>query len=193
MQPTLEMRDYTPRSFVVSECRLTIDFALHQAGPATAWALAARPDACLEIAGPRGSSVVPDDFDWYLFAGDETALPAVGRRLEELRADVPAITAMYVHSDAERQEFDTRARLSQHWVVRDGVLAEPAAALKGALRSIEFPPGEGYIWIAGELTIARSLRRYMLECRNHPKAWIKAAAYWTRGRSASHEIIADDP
>jgi NADPH-dependent ferric siderophore reductase len=192
-EPKFEMRDYTPRSFVASECRLTIDFALHRAGPATAWALAAAPGASLEMAGPRGSSIVTDDFDWYLFIGDETALPAVGRRLEELRAGASVITAIYVDSDAERQEFDTQALLSQYWVVRDRVLAEPANALRDALGSIKFPTGEGYVWIAGELKLARSLRKYMIENRDHPKAWIKAAAYWARGESAAHEIIADDP
>ena len=80
------MRDYTPRSFDRAQGRLTIDFALHEAGPATAWALAAEIGQTLQIGGPRGSSLVSDDFDWYLLIGDETALPSIGRRLEELRA-----------------------------------------------------------------------------------------------------------
>src|SRR5579872_7292197 len=37
------MRDYTPRAFNPSAGTLTIDFALHEAGPATAWALSAAP------------------------------------------------------------------------------------------------------------------------------------------------------
>ena len=192
-EPKIEMRDYTPRSFVVNKYRLTIDFALHKAGPATAWALSAVPGASLEMAGPRGSSIVTDDFDWYLFIGDETALPAVGRRLQELRAGASVITAMYVDSDAERQEFDTKARLSQHWVLRASSPADPANALQNALSGVKLPTGKGYVWIAGEIKLARSLRKYMVEARNHPRAWIKAAAYWARGENASHQIIADEP
>jgi NADPH-dependent ferric siderophore reductase len=36
----------------------------------------------LDIGGPRGSAVVPDDFDWYLLIGDEARRPpsAAGSR-----------------------------------------------------------------------------------------------------------------
>ena len=33
------------------------------------------------IAGPRGSLVIPTGFDWHWLIGDETALPAIARRL----------------------------------------------------------------------------------------------------------------
>src|SRR5690606_39237371 len=113
------MRDYTPRAFDTTACTLTLDFAVHEAGPATVWALAARPGDQLEIGGPRGSMVVADDFDWYLLVADETGLPAIGRRLEELRADVPVISAVLVESKADVQAVETAARWSAHWLFRD--------------------------------------------------------------------------
>jgi len=79
------MRDYTPR-YDAGAGVLHIDFAIHDAGPATDWALRARVGDSLTIGGPRGSAIIPMEFDWYLFIGDETALPAIGRRLEELPA-----------------------------------------------------------------------------------------------------------
>jgi hypothetical protein len=36
------MRDYTPRRFDTAKGELVIDFALHEAGPATRWAMDAR-------------------------------------------------------------------------------------------------------------------------------------------------------
>nr|WP_246251703.1 siderophore-interacting protein [Ancylobacter pratisalsi] len=39
---------------------------------ASTWALAARPGDRLEIGGPRGSAIIPADFDWYWLVGDET-------------------------------------------------------------------------------------------------------------------------
>ena len=50
----------------------------HDGGPATSWAKAAVPGDTLEIGGPRGPTIVANDFDWFLLVGDETALPAIG-------------------------------------------------------------------------------------------------------------------
>ena len=61
-----------------------IDFVLHGDGPAASWAANAVAGSLVGQGGPRGSLVVSDDFDWYLLAGDETALPSIARRLEEL-------------------------------------------------------------------------------------------------------------
>jgi NADPH-dependent ferric siderophore reductase len=77
-------RDFTPRRFDRVARELDIEFVLHEAGPATAWAAQAAPGQYLGIGGPRGSFVIPTQFDWHLMIGDETALPAIARRLEEL-------------------------------------------------------------------------------------------------------------
>ena len=184
------MRDYTPRAFTSTGGFLTIDFSLHATGPATAWAMSARVGMTLEIAGPRGSHVVPDDFDWYLLIGDETALPAIGRRVEELRPRVPVITVIQIDSDAERQSFVSQSQLTQHWITRStGV--EAHTALQDALAGTNLPHGEGYVWIAGEREMAIGLRKYMIDVRGHPKAWLKAAAYWTLGDVTSHALIDD--
>ena len=105
------MRDFTPRAFDVTGGTITIDFALHEAGPATSWAAAAVVGDGLEIGGPRGSAVVPDDFDWYWLIGDETALPAIGRWVEGLRPGVAVMTAVAIADRGERQAFATRSRL----------------------------------------------------------------------------------
>ena len=54
------MRDYTPRSFDTARGTMTIDFALHDAGVATQWAMDAKPGDMLEIGGPRGSAIRPE-------------------------------------------------------------------------------------------------------------------------------------
>jgi NADPH-dependent ferric siderophore reductase len=76
----LEARDFTPRHFDAEAKELTIDVALHPAGPAICWAEQARIGDFVEISGPRGSLMISDGFDWWLLIGDETALPSIGRR-----------------------------------------------------------------------------------------------------------------
>lgn len=75
-----ERRDYTPRAFDAAAGTLTVDFMLHDAGPATRWAADARPGDTIEIGGPRGSVVVSDSFDWWLLVGDETALGGINAK-----------------------------------------------------------------------------------------------------------------
>src|SRR3569833_1827146 len=111
-------RDYTPRHFDAAKSELILDFALHDAGPATTWAAQAKPGQQLAVGGPRGSFDVPDDFIWYLFVGDETALPANGRRLEELRADARAIVVAAVTGPEEEQRFNSSASVETMWVRR---------------------------------------------------------------------------
>lgn len=180
-------RDYTPRMFDAARQCLVIDFALHESGPATNWAKTAAVGDGLEMGGPRGSTLVMDDFDWYLLIGDETALPAIGRRVEELRPGVPVTTIIAINDEAEVQDFATKADWRAFWVERRIEGGNEDGSLMRVLEKLEFPDGDGFVWIAAEAEAARILRRHMLEVRCHTPAWIKAAGYWMRGRDGAHE------
>ena len=183
-------RDFTPRSFDPAGGTLTLDFALHDAGPATEWAVKAKAGDTIEIGGPRGSTVVTDDFDWYVLIGDETALPAIGRRVENLRPGVPVFTFMTVAGENEAQIFKTQAAHTPTWIVRSPQVADEAA-LKAALEKLKLPPGDGFVWVGAEASVARAMRDYFFEVHKHPKSWIKAAGYWKRGAVSTHEKIED--
>lgn len=182
------MRDFTPRRFDVEAGWIDIDFALHEAGPATDWASSAQVGDVLEIGGPRGSAVIPDDFDWYLLIGDESALPAIGRRLEELRAGVPVTTVVLLADRADAQEIETAADWTPVWV--EGDAGSGVGRLVSILAEIRLPEGEGFVWIAGETQLARAARAQVVG-RGHPKEWLKAAGYWARGVADSHGLIDD--
>ena len=184
-------RDFTPRAFDPAAGALTVDFAMHDGGPSMRWARAAKAGTTLEIGGPRGSAIVPDDFDWYLLVGDETALPAIGRRVEELRSGV-AVTTLVVIDDAnEAQTFEARAAWTGRWATRAGARGDDATLLRAALADVAFPPGDGFVFIAAEASVARALRQYVVGERGHNPAWVKAAGYWKRGESEVHERIED--
>lgn len=183
----LAMRDYTPRAFDLTARTLTVDFALHQAGPATAWALAAKPGSPLTIGGPRGSTVIPDDFDSYLFVGDETALPAIGRWVEGLRPGVPVTTIVVVDSPAEAQSFETQSAWTPKWIFRSEAGCDDTATLAAAMDASMPLAGEGLVWIAAEAKVARALRVRALERHGHPMPWVKAKGYWVRGAAGESE------
>ena len=185
------MRDYTPRRFDVASGTLVIDFAVHQAGPATKWALQARPGDTLQIGGPRGSLVVDWTFDWWLLIGDETALPAIGRRIEEAPAQTRVITVAAVPSPEDEQTFETAADHAALWVHRPIERADDPQPLLDALANVDLPRGEGYVWIAAEAKVARAVKAYIRDARGHPKDWMRASGYWARGRSDAHVELED--
>jgi NADPH-dependent ferric siderophore reductase len=189
--PRPAARDYTPRRYDPTTNTLTIDFVLHGDGPATVWAAQVRPGSFLGVGGPRGSFIVPDDFDWYLFAGDESALPAIGRRLEELPASARVIVVAEVADAAEEQKFTTHARLETHWLHRDGAEPGDPSLLQGAVAALKLPGGEGYAWVAAEAAPAKSLRRVLVDQHGLRKDRVKAAAYWKHGAVAVHETYDD--
>jgi NADPH-dependent ferric siderophore reductase len=189
--PRPAARDYTPRRYDEAAATLVIDFALHGEGVATHWAEQATPGQFLGVGGPRGSFIVPDDFDWYLVAGDETALPAIGRRLEELPASAHAFVVVEVADAGEEQRFKSRARVDAVWLHRNGAEQATASRLVKAVADIALPSGEGYAWVAAEADTARAIRRQLVEQRGLPRGHVKAAAYWKRGASAVQETYND--
>lgn len=173
-------RDYTPRRIDRARRELTLEFALHERGPASDWALAARVGQTAVIGGPRGSMIIPTDYDWHLLVGDASALPAIHRRIEELPAGARVRTLVLVDDPADRRGLCSAADLHADWPSSE-------AALVNALRSFVLPAGEGFAWVAAEAGLARSLRQVLLEEKGHPLEASKVASYWKRGAADFHE------
>ena len=167
------MRDYTPRRYDLDTLELDIDFVLHGDGPAATWAAQARPGQWLYIGGPRGSMVVPDMFDSYLLIGDETALPAITRRLEELPANRRALVVVEVENAAEEQTLNSAASVDVIWVHRDG-----SNNLLEIVQGLSIPQGKLYAWVATETALSRKVRRVLLDTHGLNEEFVKAAGYW---------------
>jgi NADPH-dependent ferric siderophore reductase len=177
------MRDYTPRYFDPAALTLDIDFVLHGDGPASTWATNVKVGDEVMIGGPRGSVRVPEAFDWYFLAGDETALPAIGRRIEELPASRPVVAVIEVPERADQQHFAPRDNLSIHWIYRDGLEAGAQNLIQRATESIAFPAGEGFAFVAGEAQMAKALRSHLID-RGFNNEYIRSSGYWMRGEAS---------
>lgn len=177
-------RDYTPRKYDTAARELTIEFAVHSDGRAAHWAAQATAGQQATIGGPRGSFIIPNDYDWHLLVGDETALPAIHRRLEELPAATRAIVVLQVCDMADRRELRSAADITVQWV-------ETTSAMLDAVRALDLPGGEGYSWCAGEASAMASLRRLLIEENGLDGHAMRVAAYWKRNASAHHENLVD--
>lgn len=172
--PMPAMRDYTPRRYDLNTLELDIDFVLHGDGPASTWAEQAKPGQFLHIGGPRGSMIVPDIFDSYLLIGDETALPAIARRLEGLAANRRALVIVEVENGKEQQVLQSAAEVNVIWVLREGGKDH----LLSTVRQIQVPGGSLYAWIATESKVSRQIRRVLLDEHGLDEQFVKAVGYW---------------
>ncbi|GAB1575890.1 siderophore-interacting protein [Bordetella petrii] len=184
-------RDYTPRRYDAAAGELDIDFVLHGHGPAASWAAQAAPGQYLGVAGPRGSFVIPHAFDWHLLIGDETALPAIARRLEELPRGKRVLAVIETRHPSTRIALPTRADLTLQWVHGAAEPDDGPPVLERVVRRLQLPDGEGYVWAAGESAVIRGIRQHLVHERGIDKSRIRAASYWRRGDAGAHEVFGD--
>lgn len=175
------MRDYTPRWHDAEAGELAIDFVLHGAGAASGWAQRAKAGDVLMVGGPRGSFVVADDYDQYVLFGDETALPAIGRWLEEMGEGQVAEVFIEIAGEDERQALESEAEVRVHWLERNGVEAASSRLLEETLRDFELSDGDTFFWIATESKRARMMRKFIEGQLGVPSDSIRAAGYWQAG------------
>ena len=170
---------------------LDIEFVLHDAGPATRWAEQVAVGQTLDIGGPRGSFIIPFNFDWQLLIGDDTGLPAIARRLAELPAGTRAVVLIEVEGPEDRVPLDSKADASITWAYRNGAEPGDSKVLTQALKSMQLPEGDYYAWVACESLTAKALRAQLIAEHGANPKWMRAAGYWRRGAVAVHENIND--
>ncbi len=189
--PNMLGRDFTPRRYDAAANTLEIDFAIHDAGPATRWAALAKPGDTLALGGPRGSFIIPTAYDWHLLAGDETALPAISRRLAELPAGARTVVVVEVDGPADEIALPTKTTASVTWAHRGAAAAGASDVLSRTLAKLTFPAGDYYAWIACKSLVAKALRKELIADRGANPKWTRAAGYWRRGAVAVHDVIED--
>ncbi|HEU0087952.1 MAG TPA: siderophore-interacting protein [Pseudonocardiaceae bacterium] len=175
-------RDYTVRDYrdVPAGPYLDIDFVLHGSGPAANWARHTQPGQTLEFVGPSGRYRPDPSADWHLFAGDESALPAIQAYAGMLPAPAQVCVYVEVPDVAEQQPIPGPARCTVHWLHRATAAAGTSTVLPDALRAVELPPGRGQIWIAGHTPTVRRIRTHLLDERGIDRRALYVKGYWDR-------------
>ena len=189
------LRTYTPSAIRPERDEIDVDFFLHEpAGPASAWALSARPGDQLVLTGPDarvgwtgyGIHWTPGGASRFLLVADETAYPAVRNILQSLRPEAHADVLLEVADSADDV-------LSQD--------APPNANVRVSLRGNETETGveqairgwgethgamaredDGfYAWLAGESGSITRIRRYLTHDLGISKERVSFLGYWRLG------------
>jgi NADPH-dependent ferric siderophore reductase len=158
-----QSRYYTVRSYAAGS--LVLDVVLHDVGLVTEWVV--RGDcvgSTVTVTEPRGSYAEPEGAGWVLLVGDLTGLPAMARITEttslpvRVWAEVPDDLPSYLPAGTDVT-----------WVGRP---------LSEVVESIDWPPGEGYFWMAGESAQMRAIRKHLMRERRLPASAYDVMGYW---------------
>ncbi len=174
-------RTYTIRRHDPATNEVDFDFVLHgDAGPASAWAERVQVGDQLIFVGPSPAYRPDPAADWYLLAGDETALPAITAILAVLPPGKQALAYVEVSGQADEQPIPGIT-----WLHRDGVPPGESAVLVDAVRAADLPEGLPEVWMAGERTAMLAVRAHLLDERGYPRQRVRPTTYWRLGESGN--------
>ena len=187
------VRTYTVRRVDAERGEITIDFVVHgEHGVAGPWAAAAQPGQPAYLMGPGGAYSPDPEADWYLFAGDEAALPAIGAALEALPADAVGRAFIEVAGPADQIPLTAPEGVAVNWIYRGGradLVSEDVAGdnapLVAAVKESLWLPGQVQAFIHGEAqAVMHNLRAYVRKERGVDAKWASSiSGYWRRGRT----------
>ncbi len=177
--PAPARRTYTVRSYAAGE--LTLDFVDHgDTGPASKWANRAVPGDFLAFMGPTSAKIETYTADWYLVAADLSALPIAAVTLEAMPREARGVAIFEVPSDADRQEINIPDGIDVHWLVQPDP-HYPSTAQEDFIRSLAWPHGRVQTCIAGESGVIKSLRDFLHNEMQVPRADTYISGYWKIG------------
>ncbi|WP_308797900.1 siderophore-interacting protein [Agromyces silvae] len=188
-------REYTPLAWDASGGSLDLEFVVHGHGVAGRWAAEAAVGSLVGVGGPRGSMVVDGSPAGWFLAGDETALPAIRRFLEQLSRVAPdgrGLVLVEVPDADHRPPIEAPAGTELRWVHR-GEASEGSAlaAALDALGAADRPApaadaGDVFAFIAAEHSIVKPGRALVLDRWALDAERVIVKGYWRRGEAEYH-------
>lgn len=187
-------RSYTIREFDFESKILHLDFMLHgdsngESGPASVWAKQAQVGSQISVVGPGAKKLLDFNADWFLIAGDMTALPAISVNIEQLPAHAKGYIAIEIVSEADKQELPVPIGIQVHWVLNAHASRE-SFPLLDKVKEFGFLSGKPSMWVAGEFHTSRAIRRYLKLEKCVQRDEIYASSYWHLGLSDDQHKVA---
>jgi NADPH-dependent ferric siderophore reductase len=177
-------RTYTVRRVDQAAGTIDIDFVVHgDEGIAGPWAAAAQPGDRVVLAGPGGAYRPDPTADWHLFAGDESAIPAIAAALEALPADAKGLAFLEIGGRDDLVDLDHPAGVQLIWVGRAARDESTAALLATAITGHPWPDGRVQVFAHGERESMKALREVFLTQRGLDRSQLSLSGYWAYGRT----------
>ncbi|MFZ3453495.1 siderophore-interacting protein [Arthrobacter sp. 7Tela_A1] len=176
-------RTYTVRWVDTVKRELAMDFVVHGAeGLAGPWAAGAQPGETITFGGPGGGFSPDPDADWYLFAADESALPATAAALEALPADAIGSALIEVHGPEDELPLTAPDGVRITWLHR-GTAAGAGRVLAEAVAAYPWPSGHVQVFAHGEREAMKELREIFFNRHGLERDQVSLSGYWAAGRT----------
>jgi len=172
---------------------IDLDFVIHgTSGIACNWAQTAPIGAQIKIGGPGARKLVDFAADYFIFAADMTALPALSANLALLSANAKGYAVIEVLSAADQQNLIHPKGVTINWLINPNAGAN-SNLLSDNLRHLT-PPVNTYVWGACEFNSMRSLRTLWRDEWQIASTNYYLSSYWKLGASedAHRQIKAQD-
>jgi NADPH-dependent ferric siderophore reductase len=177
-------RDYTVRSVDPEAGSFSFDVVRHDSGLASDWAFSVSIGDRLSFAGPKTCAGINPDVDFHLLIADETALPAVGRWLEEAPAGTRAHIIVEVPTAEDIQDIATEADVEIDRLIRGTTPPGESTLMYDTVRNVTLPEGRTFAWCAGEALTIAPIRRYLRRDLGLPKEDVEVVGYWRKTPAA---------
>jgi NADPH-dependent ferric siderophore reductase len=175
-------RTYTLRRADVELQQVVIDFVVHgDEGIAAPWAAHAEPGDTLTMSGAGGAYRPDPGSDWYLFAGDESALPAICSALEALPADARGVAYLETSDLGEYLDATPPSGIRISWLHRPRPGSQPRL-LADALLAGPWLRGRADVFAHGERESMKAVRS-ALKDRLGDGDQLSLSGYWASGRT----------
>lgn len=176
-------RTYTVHSVDQESKTLKMDFVIHGAdGLAGPWAENAKVGDLLQFSGPGGKFQPNPDADWYLLAGDEAAIPAIGAALEAMPKDAVGHALIEVTAQADEWNLQAPEGVEITWLHRGAEFSPESTVIEQAVKELPWRDGRVQAFVHGEREIMKALRVYLHDEREVDRADLSLSAYWAYGR-----------
>jgi len=175
-------RTYTLRRADAQEQQVAIDFVVHgDPGIAAPCAARAEPGDILTLSGAGGAYRPDPGSDWHLFAGDESALPAICSALEALPGDARGIAYLETCDPGEYLDAMLPSGMEVVWLHRPQPGSQPQL-LADSLRACPWLPGRADVFAHGERESMKAIRA-VVKARLSDGDQLSLSGYWASGRT----------
>lgn len=183
------MRTYTVAEQRYEQNEIDVDFMLHNSnenstdhGIAAHWSLGANIGDIISVAGPGPAKFINIDADYFLLAGDMTALPALTANLKRLPKNAKGKAFIEILSEADKQDLAKPDNVELHWVINDKPGSDESP-LFNAIEKAHLTTEKLATWIACEFKTMKKIRQYLKEECSVERSHLYISSYWKKGNT----------